>query len=117
MECDSIFFLILFVASTVVCQVPTPASGVAVVQPHNTTVSSIIIYQCQQPGFTPSPPDSVCDENGTWSPDPSQVMCVMIPTAATTVTTGEMLVLTGKMGFTDVFQLIKGVTNYLGMLN
>ena len=41
-------------------------------------------------------------------------MCVMvIPT--TTVTTGEIL--TGKMEFTDVVQLIKGVTNYSGMLN
>ena len=111
MECDSIFFLILFVASTVVCQVPTPASGVTVAQPHNTTVSSVIIYQCQQSGFTPSPPSSVCADNGIWSPDFSQVMCMMeIPT--TTVTTGEILVLTGKMEFPDVFQLIKGVINH-----
>ena len=110
------FSLFLFVASTVVCQVPTLASGVAVVQPHTTTVSSVIVYQCQQSGFTPSPPSSVCDENGTWSPDPTQVMCVMV-TPTTTVTTGEMLVLTGKMGFTDVFQLIKEVTNHSGILN
>ena len=111
MECDSFFFLILFVASTVVCGNPTPASGVTVAQPHNITVSSVIVYQCQQSGFAPSVSSSVCGEDGTWSPDPSQVMCVMvIPTA--TVTTGEMLVLTGKMEFTDVFQLIKGVTNH-----
>ena len=110
MECDSIFFLILFVASTVVCQDPTPPSGVTVVQPHSTTISSVIVYQCQQSGFTPSPPSSVCGEDGTWSPDPTQVVCVMvIPT--TTVTTGEMLVLTGNMEFTDVVQLIRGVTN------
>ena len=102
MECDSIFSLILFVASTVVCQQPTPVSGVTVVQPHNTTVSSVIIYQCQQSGFAPLPPSSVCvdsgTDNGIWSPDPSQVVCMLIPTTATT---GEMLVLTGK--FTDVF--------------
>ena len=50
------------------------------VQPYNTTVSSVIVYQCQQPGFTPTPPDSVCDENGTWSPNPTQVVCMMITT-------------------------------------
>ena len=55
------------------------------VQPHNITVSSVIVYQCQQSGFTPSPPDSVCDENGTWSPDPTQVVCSMIPTTLSTL--------------------------------
>ena len=109
MECDSIFFLILFVASDVVCGNPTPPTGVTVAQPHNTTVSSVIAYQCQQSGFAPSPPSSVCDENGTWSPDPSQVVCMMIPTTTmpTTVTTGEMLILTGKIKFADVFYIWK----------
>ena len=106
MECDSIFFLILFVASTVVCGNPTPPTGVTVAQPHNTTVSSVIAYQCQQSGFAPSPPSSVCVDNGTdngvWSPDPTQVVCTMIPT---TVTTGEMLILTGKIEFTNVFSV------------
>ena len=62
--------------SDVVCEDPTPPSGVTVVQPHNTTVSSVIIYQCQQSGFTPSVPSSVCGEDERWSPDPSQVVCV-----------------------------------------
>ena len=79
-------------------------------EPYNTTVSSVVFYQCR-PGFTATPPDSVCDENGTWSPDPTQVMCVMvIPT--TTVTTGEMLVLTGK--FTDVLHKIKTTIVFSG---
>ena len=69
----------LLTASTIVCEDPTPPSGVTVVQPHTTTVSSVIVYQCQQPGFTPSPPSSVCGEDGRWSPDPSQVVCVMLP--------------------------------------
>ena len=43
----------------------------------------MIFYQCQQPGFTPSPQSSVCGED-EWSPNPSQVVCVMI--TATTVT-------------------------------
>ena len=103
-------------ASTIDCGAPTTPRGVTVVQPHNTAVSSVIFYQCQQSGFTPSPPSSVCGEDGRWSPDPTQVACMMvIPT--TTVTTGEMLVLPGKMEFTDVVQLIRGVTNYSGMLN
>ena len=75
----------------------------------------MIVYQCQQPGFAPSPPSSMCVDNGTWSTDPTQVICTMIPTTATTATTGKVLVLTGK--FMDVFQLIKGVTNHSGMLN
>ena len=62
--------------SDVVCEDPTPPSGVTVVQPHNTTVSSVIIYQCQQSGFTPSVPSSVCVEDERWSPDSSQVVCV-----------------------------------------
>ena len=58
---------------------PTPAGGVTV-KPYNaTTVSSVIVYQCQQSGFTPSPPNSVCGEDERWSPDPSQVVCEMIP--------------------------------------
>ena len=87
-------------------------------------MGSVIIYQCQQPGFAPSVPSSVCVEDGTdngrWSPDPSQVVCSVTPTTSmpsmspTTTATGEMLVLTGK--FTDVFHLIKGVTNHSGML-
>ena len=110
------FSLFLFVVSTVVCGNPTPPSGVTVVQPHNTTVSSVILYQCQQSGFAPSPPSSVCVDNGTWSTDPSQVVCRLIPTTTmpsmspttattttTTATTGEMLVLTGKMKFIEFF--------------
>ena len=69
----------LFIASEVVCEDPTTASGVTVVQPHTTTVSSVIVYQCQQQGFTPSQPSSVCGEDGTWSPDPTQLVCVMLP--------------------------------------
>ena len=69
-----------FTASDVVCEEPTPPNGVTVVQPHNTKVSSVIVYQCQQSGFAPSPPSSVCGEDGTWSPNPSQVVCSMIPT-------------------------------------
>ena len=68
----------MFSATTVVCEEPTPAGGVTVVQPHTTTVSSLIVYQCQQTGFAPSPPSSVCVEDGTWSPDPSQVVCVTL---------------------------------------
>ena len=68
----------LFSATTVVCEEPTPASGVTVVQPHNTTVSSVIVYQCQQSGFTPSVPSSVCGEDERWSPDPSQVVCATL---------------------------------------
>ena len=48
-------------------------------EPHTTTVSSVILYQCQQPGLVPSSNSSVCEEDGRWSPDPSRVVCVMIP--------------------------------------
>ena len=83
-----------FTASDVVCEDPTPPNGVTVVQPHNITVSSVIFYQCQQSGFAPSPPSSVCLDNGTWSPDFSQVVCTMIltttlPSSSPAGTVGE----------------------------
>ena len=65
-------------ASTIDCGGPTPPNEVTVLEPHNTTVSSVIVYQCQS-GFTPSQPSSLCGEGGEWSPDPSQVVCVMLP--------------------------------------
>ena len=68
------FFLVIYCRAP-----PTLANGVTVVQPHTTTLSSVIFYQCQQSGFTPSSNSSVCEEDGAWSPDPSQVACVMIP--------------------------------------
>ena len=67
-----------FSASTIVCEDPTPPSGVSVVQPHTTTVSSVIVYQCQQSEFAPSLPSSLCGEDGRWSPDPSKVVCVTL---------------------------------------
>ena len=57
---------------------PTLATGVTG-EYNGTTVSSVIVYQCQQSGFIPSAPSSVCGENGRWSPDPSQVVCVQLP--------------------------------------
>ena len=45
-------------------------------EPYNTTkVGSVIFYQCQQSGFSPSSVDSVCEANEIWIPDPSQVVC------------------------------------------
>ena len=58
------------------------ARGVTVLEPHNTAVSSVIFYQCQQSGLVPSVPSSMCGEDGMWSPDPSLVTCMV-----TTVTT------------------------------
>ena len=49
-------------------------------EPHNTTVSSFIFYECQQPGFAPSNSSAICGEDGMWSPDPSLVMCLEKPT-------------------------------------
>ena len=46
---------------------------------NTTTVSSLIVYQCQQEGFVPSVSSSVCGEDGRWSPDPSQVVCAAVP--------------------------------------
>ena len=77
----------------VVCRAPTMASGVTVLEPHNTAVSSVIFYQCQQSGLVPSAPSSVCGEDGMWNPDPSQVVCVL-----TTVTT---MMLPGTVGDYD----------------
>ena len=57
---------------------PTLATGVTG-EYNGTTVSSVVIYQCQQSGFIPSAPTSVCGEDGRWSPDPSQVVCVELP--------------------------------------
>ena len=69
--------------SPIDCRVPTIASGV-IGEYNTTTVSSVIIYQCQQQQTTPSVPSSVCGADERWSPDPSQVECGMIaPTVAT----------------------------------
>ena len=46
---------------------------------NTTTVSSVIVYQCQQEGFAPSVSSSVCGEDGRWSPDPTQVVCAAVP--------------------------------------
>ena len=67
--------------SSIACEGPTLPSGVTVLEPYNTTVGSVIVYQCQQSGFCSSQASSVCGEDGRWSPDPSQVLCTMIPTA------------------------------------
>ena len=72
----------LLTASGVVCEEPTLASGVTVVQPHSNVVNSEIVYQCEESGFSPSSNSSLCGEDGIWSPDPSQVVCRMIITAA-----------------------------------
>ena len=57
------------------CEEPTLASGV-IVEPYTTTiVGSVIFYQCQQSWFFPSSASSMCEANGIWSPDPSQVVC------------------------------------------
>ena len=64
-------------ASTIDCD-PTLPSGVTVLEQHTTTVNSIIIYQYQQSGFTPSVPSLVCTEDERWSSDPTQVVCVML---------------------------------------
>ena len=44
---------------------------------HYHTVNSLIFYQYRQSGFAPSVPSSVCGEDE--SPDPTQVVCVMLP--------------------------------------
>ena len=67
-------------ASLVVCEDPTPTSGVTVVQPYRNAVNSEIVYQCEESGFTPSSNSSLCGEDEMWSPDPSQVVCRMMTT-------------------------------------
>ena len=57
------------------CGEPTLASGVTVEPYNTTTVGSVIFYQCQQSGLSPSRTGSVCEGNEIWSPDPSQVVC------------------------------------------
>ena len=73
-------------ASDVDCGVPSNASSEVIVQYSSTRVSSVIFYQCQQSGFAPSSSSAVCMESGRWSPDPSKVVCRMIPA---TVPTGR----------------------------
>ena len=79
----------LFSVRPIDCRVPTTASGV-IGEYNTTTVSSVIIYQCQQPGFTPSIPRSVCGEDERWSPAPFQVMCRMMTSLPTGTPTETM---------------------------
>ena len=60
-------------------------------EPHNTTVSSFIFYECQQPGFVPSNSSSICVEDGMWTPDPSLLMCLEEPTTISIPTKGIQL--------------------------
>ena len=98
-SCTIILHLFLSV-SLIDCRDPRLTSG-AVGEYNTTTVSSVIVYQCQQPEFTPSVLISVCGEDGRWSPDPSQVMCRMmtsLPTGTPTETIPNNTTLpTGKM--------------------
>ena len=106
-------FVPLFTASNVVCGAPsTLANGVTVVQPHTTTVSSVIDYQCQQPGFAFSPPSSVCREDGRWSPDPSQMVCMV--TLTTTLPTSASPA--GRAGEYRYHGTIQNVCQVLGLL-
>ena len=85
----SLILVCYFTASDVVCEEPTTSSGVVVLEPHNTTVSSFIFYRCQS-GFTPSNSSSVCGEDGMWTPDPSQVTCLEEPTTIALPTRGTV---------------------------
>lgn len=74
---NSFICLLCSPVSAINCSDPTPASGV-IVRPYNTTaVGSIIYYHCQKQGLVLS---SSCDEDGMWSPDPSQLICEIEPT-------------------------------------
>ena len=65
--------------SVLTCGAPVLASGV-IGRYNTTTVSSEVFYQCQKAEFAPSEPRSKCGEDVKWTPDPSQVVCRMIPT-------------------------------------
>ena len=78
----------MFSVGPIDCRVPTIAGGVTG-EYNTTTVNSVIVYQCEQPGFTLSVPSSVCGEDERWNPDPSEVMCRMmtsLPTGTPTET-------------------------------
>ena len=59
--------------SAIVCEDPTLANGVTVLEPHNNVVNSEIFYKCEESGLVPSSNSSLCEEDGMWSPDTSQV--------------------------------------------
>ena len=98
------------------CRVPTIVSGV-IGEYNTTTVSSVIIYQCQQQEFTPSVRSSVCGEDERWSPDPSQVMCrimVPLPTGTPTEATPNGTTLpTGMIKYIDIQWLMFLFQNHL----
>ena len=82
--------------SAIVCEDPTLANGVTVLEPHSNVVNSEIFYQCEESGLVPSSNSSLCDEDGMWSPETSQVRCVTItatPSSSTSTTTATT---TGK---------------------
>ena len=82
-SCYALRMLVLHLCSPVspiACEGPTLPSGVTMLERYNTTVGPVIVYQCQESGFCSSQTSSVCGENGTWNPDPSQVVCMMAPT-------------------------------------
>ena len=61
----------------------------------STRVGSVIFYQCWQSGFDPSSLSAVCMEDGRWSPDPSQVVCRMIPVPMSMLISTPTLIPTG----------------------
>ena len=92
MHCCSTPVISCSPVSPIDCRTPTPVNGV-IHEYNSTTVGSEVFYQCQQRGLTPSVPSSVCGEGERWSPDPSQVVCVMMTTviAAPTTTPGSYI--------------------------
>jgi len=57
----------------------SPVNG-SLVQFVSAEVHAVITYKCSA-GFIPrSPQVSVCTENRTWTPDPTQLVCQELPT-------------------------------------
>ena len=68
-------YLLTLYAYAANCGVPRPPGNGTIVNYTSTVEGSALLYQCN-PGFGPvGEMTAVCAANGSWSPDPADVMC------------------------------------------
>ena len=68
-------YLLSFLLCAANCGVPVPPDNGTIVNYTGTLEGSVVNYQCN-PGFGPlGEMSAVCAANGSWSPDPADVIC------------------------------------------
>ena len=80
------------------CLPPPVVSGVEVI----TIGEGVIVYQCKEVSVPEGRVEAMCGDDGRWSPDPTQHMCIAMTTATSTDSTSVTSTdITGQDTITD----------------